>query len=277
MNQLEKDPTNVEDSIDKVIPTDVSLPFQFLLPVLDDFSCDEETEITELKSEAEINGTNQKEEMLSMNSEASSLVNTNEFLEFIDTMDMDDSENTKQSETIIESEQTVDSDKDPIEQTSVDPRSESQFSSFMSYHEGESSSMDPSTEQKELSKFPVNDSTQKTDSGTDNHEDISSHDNDMIAYETKESSSPSIDISSTNPVADVEIVTEDTMSEPAIETEVMEPRRSTRNRKQTKFFGNPLLYRITYHLISRLIPELLQHLSDTMETLKEKYSGPVEF
>ena len=221
----------MEDSSDNVIPADVSLPSQFLLPILDDSSCDEETEITELKSEAEIHDTNQKEEMLSVNSEASSLVNTNEFLEFIDTMDMDDSENTKQSETIIESEQTVDSDKDPIEQTSVDPRSESQFSSFMSYHEGESSSLDPSTEENELSKSPVNNSTQKSDSGPDDHEDISSHDNDMIAYETKESSSPSIDISSTNPVTDVEIVTEDTMSEPATEVEVMEPRRSARDRK----------------------------------------------
>ena len=169
--------------------------------------------------------------MLSENSEASSLVNTNEFLDFIDTMDMDNSESTKRSETLIESEQTVDSDKDPIEQTSVDPRSESQFSSFMSYHEGESSSLDPSTEEKELSKSPVNDNNQKTDSGTDDHEDISSHDNDMIAYESKESGSSSIDIFSTNPVTDVEIVTEDAMTEPAIEVEVMEPRRSARDRK----------------------------------------------
>ena len=156
---------NVEDSSDNVIPTDVSLPSQFLLPVLDDSSCDEETEITELKTEAEINGTNQEEEMLSVNSEASSLVNTNEFLEFIDTMDMDDSQNTKQSKTAIQSERTADSDQDPTEQTSVDPKSESQFSSFMSYHEGESSSLDPGTEEKELSKSPVNDSTQRTDSG----------------------------------------------------------------------------------------------------------------
>ena len=137
--------------------------------------------------------------------------------------------------------------------------------------------MDPSTGKKDLSKSPVNDSTQKNDSGADDHEDISSHDNDMIAYETKEPSSSSIDISSTNPVIDVKIVTEDTMSEPAIEVEVMEPRRSARDRKQTTFFGNLLLYRITYHLTPRLIPELLQHLSDTMETLNEKYSGTVEF
>ena len=167
---------------------------------------------SQLKSEAEIHDTNEEEEMLSVNSEASSLVNTNEFLEFVDTMDMDSSENTKQSETTIESEQIVVSDKDPIEQTSADSKSESQFSSFMSSHEGESSSLDPSTEGKEFSKSPVNDSTQKTDSGADDHEDISSHDNDMIAYETKESSSSSIDISSTNPVTDGEIATEDTMS-----------------------------------------------------------------
>ena len=47
-------------------------------------------------------------------------------------MDMDSSENTKQSETTIESEQIVGSNKDPIGQTSVDLKSESQFSSFMS-------------------------------------------------------------------------------------------------------------------------------------------------
>ena len=91
----ERSHPNVEESSDKVIPADVSLPSQFLLPILDDSSYDGETEITELKSEAEIHDTNQEEEMLSVNSEASSLVNTNVFLEFIDTMDMDDSENTK--------------------------------------------------------------------------------------------------------------------------------------------------------------------------------------
>ena len=185
-------------------------------------------------------------------------------------MDMDNYENTKQSETTIESEQIVESDKDPIVHTSVDPKSGSQFSSFMSYHKGEPSSMDPSIEEKELSKSPMEDSTQKNDSGADDHEDISSHDNDMIAYETKESSSSSIEVSSsTNPVTDIEKVTEENESEPAIEVEVMEPRRSARDRKQTKFFGNPLLYRVTYRLTPRLIPELLQHLSDTMETLKE--------
>ena len=88
----------------------------------------------------------------------------------------------------------------------------------MSYHEGESSSMDPSTEEKELGKSQIEGSTKKNNSGTDDQEDFTSHDNDMIAYETNESSSPSIEISSsTNPVADVKKVAEDSESEPAIE------------------------------------------------------------
>ena len=71
--------------------------------------------------------------------------------------------------------------------------------------------------------------------------------------------------------------TEVEKSEPSIEVEVMEPRRSKRNKKQTQFFGSPLLYRVTYHLTPRFVPELLQHLSDTMETLHDRYSGTVEF
>ena len=67
------------------------------------------------------------------------------------------------------------------------------------------------------------------------------------------------------------------MNQPAIEAEVMEPSRSGRNRKQTQLFGNPLLYRVTYHLTPRFVSELLQHLSETMETLQGKYSGTVEF
>ena len=123
--------------------------------------------------------------MLSVNSEASSLVNTNELLEFIDTMDMDESENTKQSDIAVESEQTSVFETDSGEQTSVDPKSESQFSSFMSHQEGESSSMDPSTEKKVLSKSPIDDSTMKNDSGADDQIDISSHDNDVTAFETR--------------------------------------------------------------------------------------------
>ena len=191
---------SLEESSDKVISKDISLPSQFLLPTLDDSSSEEETEITELKTEAELHEIDNEEEMLLVDSEASSLVNTNELLEFIDTMDMGKAESTKQSEITVNSEQSSTS-VNPMEQTSVDPESESQFSSFMSYHEGDSSSLDPSTMEQELSKSPIEESTQKNDSGTNDQVDISLHDEGIIAYETKESSSPSIEISSSTPVS----------------------------------------------------------------------------
>ena len=207
---------NPEDTSDKVIPEDVSLPSQFLLPNLDDSSSDEETKITELNTEAELTGYDKGKEMQSINSEADSLVDTKELLEFIDTMDVGETGNVDQSESIIEPEQIL------IGQDNVDPKSESQFSSFMSYHEGESSSMDPSTNEQEFSKSPIEGSTQRHDSGLDNQEDISSHDSDMIAYESNETSSPSIEVSFPNDsVPKSEIITEDDSVEPAMEVEVV--------------------------------------------------------
>ena len=196
-----------EDSSDKVIPEDVSLPSQFLLPNLDDSSSDEETRVTELDTEAELNGYDNGKEMQSIKSEADSLVNTNELMEFIDTM------NVGETGCVDQSVSSIDPD-----QNNVDPKSESQFSSFMSYHEGESSSIDPSTNGQEFSKFPIEGSTQRHDSGADDHGDISSHDNDMIAYESNEISSPSMEVSSPiDSVPNSEIVTEDDSVEPTME------------------------------------------------------------
>ena len=127
---------SLEESSNKVIPEDISHSSQFLLPTLDDSSSEEETEITELKTEAELHDIANEEEMPLVDLEVSSLVNINQLLEFIDTMDIDESENVKQSEITVNSEQTSTSEH-LMEQTSVDPKSESQFSSFMSYHEGE--------------------------------------------------------------------------------------------------------------------------------------------
>ena len=133
---------------------------------------------------------------------------------------------------------------------------------------------DPSTVEQELSKSYEIECTMKNDSGVNDHSDISSHDDDMIAYETKESSSPSIEISSSDAVAsqtEDKAVSSESETEPesAIQVEVVEPRRSGRNRKQTKLFGNPLLYKIA----PRFIPEILQQMSETLESLQEKYSG----
>ena len=98
----------------------------------------------------------------------------------------------------------------------------------------------------------------KNDSGVNDQSDISSHDNDMIAYEAKESSSPSIEISSSDNAAfqigdKAKNSESETKPDSVIQVEVVEPRRSTRNKKQTKLFGNPLLYKIA----PRFIPEIM--------------------
>ena len=211
-----------------------------------------------------------------VDSEASSLVNTNELLEFIDTMDMGKAESTKQSEITVVSEQSSTSEH-PMEQTSVDPKSESQFSSFMSYHEGESSSLDPSTKEQELSKSSIEESTQKNDSGADDQVDISSHDEDIIAMRLISLVHHLLKFLLLLQLHKLRKKLKLKEPEPSIEVEVMEPRRSGRDRKQAKFFGNPLLYRVTYYLTPKFVPDLLQHLSDTIETLQSKYSGTVEF
>ena len=129
-----------------------------------------------MNTEVEPNGYDNGKEMQSLKSEADSLVDTKELLEFIDTMDVGDTSDVDKSVSLMESDQIV------TGQDNVDPKSKSQFSSFMSYHEGESSSMDPSTNEQEFSKFPIGSSTQTHDSGVGNQGDINSHDSDMIAY-----------------------------------------------------------------------------------------------
>ena len=200
-------------------------------------------------------------EMQSIHSEAESLVDTKEFLEFIDTMDVDDTSKVDESDTQEESVHDVTGQDD------IDPKSESQFSSFMSYHEGESSSLDPGTNGKELCKSPIEDSTKRHDSGVVNQGDINSHDGDMIAYESNNTSVPSIDISDHINIDSQSKDMTDNASVVDIEAEPV--RRSARERKQTQFFGNPWLYRITYNLTPRVLSDLLQHVPDIRDSLTD--------
>ena len=259
---VENSTLDLENTGDNVIPEDISLPSQFLLPNLDDSSSDEETGITELHTEVELTEHDTGKEMQSINSEADSLVDTKELLEFIDTMDVGNTSNIDESVSQKESDHSV------TGQDEVDPKSESQFGSFMSYHEGESSSLDPGTNGKELSKSPIEDSTKRHDSGVGNQGDINSHDSDMVAYESKDTSTPSIDISCHNDVdSQSDEITEDNTVNPTLDVEVVPLRRSSRERKQTQYFGNPWLYRITYNLTPRVLSDLLQHVPDTKDSL----------
>ena len=254
------------DSSDKLIPMDVSLPSQYLLPNLDDSSSDEETVVTELFTETEPTIFDNGKEMQSINSEAESLVDTKEFLEFVDTMDVGDASKVDESDTHGESVHDV------TRQDEIDPKSESQFSSFMSYHEGESSSLDPGTNGKELCKSPIEDSTKGHDSGVVDQGDINPHGSDLIAYESNDTSVPSIDISDHSIIhSQSQNMTDDTSVNPIIDVEVEPVRRSARERKQTQFFGNPWLYRITCNLTPRVLSDLLQHhVPDINDSLIDK-------
>ena len=249
-----------EGSSDELIPMDVSLPSKYLLPNFDDSSVEEDTKVTTLQTEADIHNADKTAEMSLVDSEADSLVDTRELLEFIDTMDVSDTSKDNEPNSQTESAH------DEIRQDVVDPKSESQFSSFMSYHEGESSSMDPGTNGKELSKSPVEESTQRDDSGVANQRDINSHDSDMIAYEPDCTSTPSIDISG-NTESQLIGMTEDSSVNPIVTVETEPLRRSARNKKKTQLYGSPLLYRITYNLTPRVVSDLFQHVPDVQGSL----------
>ena len=257
---VEDTTVDVQTTSDDVIPADISLPSQFLLPNLDDSSSNEETEVTELYTEVEPTIDDSGKEMQSINSEADSLVDTKELLEFIDTMDVRDASKVTDSDTQEESVHDV------TRQDDVDPKSESQFSSFMSYHEGESSSLDPGTNGQELSKSPIEDSTKRHDSGVVDQGNINSHDSDMIAYESNNTSVPSIDISDhSNMDSQSGDMTDDTSVNPIVDVEVEPVRRSARQRKQTQFYGNPWLYRIACNLTPWGLTDLLQHSLTNMK------------
>ena len=252
----------IEDSSDELIPRDVSLPSKYLLPNLDDSSMEEDTVITTLDTKADIHESDKTKDMSLVESEADSLVDTRELLEFIDTMNVSDTSKVNETDPQDESVHIV------TGQDNVDPKSESQFSSFMSYHEGESSSLDPGANGMELSKSPILESTQRDDSGVVDQGDINSHDKDMVAYESNNTSIPFIDTSDSDSSQPGDIA-EDTSMNPIVEVETEPLRRSARNRKQTQFYGSPLLYRITYNLTPRVVSDLFHHVPDVQDSLAD--------
>ena len=149
-----------------LVPDDIDLPSQYLVTHSDDSSANEDTTITELNVDSQVNKSNSEDDLPFIDSKIDSLVDTNEFLEFVDTLDA--------------GEQT----------TGIEPKSvtESQFSSVMSYHEGDSPPLlDPSTDSQELSKSLDAESAGELASGTVDHGNNSSHDIDMFASDTEES------------------------------------------------------------------------------------------
>ena len=152
---------------------------------------------------------------------------------------------------------------DDRQTTTMEPKSvtESQFSSVMSYHEGDSTPlMDPSTDSQELSKSLDVESTEELASGIVDQEDDSSHDIDVFASDTEKFSSQSIPDDSSVQHTDSNITQSVGEDEPenVISVEITEPRRSGRARKQTALYGNPLLYTITCKLTPKVCSSFFQ-------------------
>ena len=235
-----------------LVPDNIDLPSQYLVTHSDDSSTKEDTTITEFNVDSQVNKSNSEDDLPHIDSKIDSLVDTNEFLEFVDTLDS--------------GEQT----------TGIEPKSviESQFSSVMSYHEGDSTPLrDPSTDSQELSKSLDVESTEELASGTVDHENSSSHDTDVFASDTEESSLQSIQNDSSVQPTDSDVTQSVVEDEPenVVSVEITEPRRSGRTRKRTALYGNPLLYTITCKLTPRFVPAFFNKMSETFESLQTNY------
>ena len=255
VGQVPGNESRVDDSTgtgEHMIPEDIDLPSQYLVSHSDSSSVEEDTAITELNTESQVNKSNAEDDLPFIDSKNDSLVDTNEFLEFVDTLDT--------------GEQTA----------GIEPKSvtESQFSSVMSYHEGDSTPLiDPSTDSQELSKSLDEESAGELASGTVDHEDNSSHDIDVLASDTEKSSIQSIQNDSSVQPTDSNVTQSVVEDEPenVVSVEIAEPRRSSRTRKQTALYRNPLLYSITYKLTPRFVPAFLNKMSETLESLHTNY------
>ena len=253
VNQVPDVESGLSDSAgtsEHLIPDDVNLPSQYLVTQSDDSSDMEDTTTTELNVDSQVNKSNTEDDLPFIDSKIDSLVDTNEFLEFVDTLD--------------DGEQT----------SAIEPKSvtESQFSSVMSYHEGDSTPLrDPSTDSQELSKSLDEESTEELASGTINQEDDSSHDIDVFASDTERSSSQSVPDDSSVQNSNIVPSVEDDEPENVISVEITEPRRSGRERKQTALYGKPLLYTITCKLIPRFVPVSFNKMSESLESLQTNY------
>ena len=134
VSQVPDNESGFDDSTgtsEHLVPDDLDLSSQYLVTHSDDSSDKENATITELNVDSQVNQSNSEDDLPFIDSKIDSLVDTNEFLEFVDTLDT--------------GEQT----------TGIEPKSvaESQFSSVMSYHEGDSTPLlDPSTDSQELRK-----------------------------------------------------------------------------------------------------------------------------
>ena len=84
---VESGPSDSTGTGEHLIPDDVNLPSQYLVTQSDDSSNMEGTTTTELNVDSQVNKSNTEDDLPFIDSKIDSLVDTNEFLEFVDTLD----------------------------------------------------------------------------------------------------------------------------------------------------------------------------------------------
>ena len=90
VNQVPDVESGLSDSTgtsEHLVPDDVNLSSQYLVTQSDDSSDMEDTTTTELNIDSQVNRSNTEDDLPFIDSKIDSLVDTNEFLEFVDTLD----------------------------------------------------------------------------------------------------------------------------------------------------------------------------------------------
>ena len=90
VNQVPDDESGSNGSTETsehLVPDDIDLPSQYLVTHSDGSSDKEDTTITELNVDSQVNKSNSEDDLPFIDSRIDSLVDTNEFLEFVDQLD----------------------------------------------------------------------------------------------------------------------------------------------------------------------------------------------
>ena len=87
-----------------LVPDDVNLPSQYLVTHSDDSSDKEDTTTTELNVDSQVNKSNTEDDLPFIDSKFDSLVDTNEFLEFVDTLDDREQTTAMEPKSVTESQ-----------------------------------------------------------------------------------------------------------------------------------------------------------------------------
>ena len=106
VNQVSDVESGFDDSTgtsEHLIPDDVNLPSQYLVTQSDDSSDMEDTTTNELNVDSQVNKTNTEDDLPFIDSKIDSLVDTNEFLEFVDTLDDGEQTSAIEPKSVTES------------------------------------------------------------------------------------------------------------------------------------------------------------------------------